>query len=257
MSLWGHIGKSNSVSADLSEEKLLACDNINMIYIKNLHTDINIFPSSANDIRIQLYGTNSDNREPNFNLTVTNDNESIIITVESRKKLKFLMKGNHKLNVYIPQNYTNDIKVDTSEGTITIASLNLHLLEVKATSGHILANDLTTQTSKLHNTSGQIKLLGFSGNLRAESSSGSIKIEYETFSENSLNLKSSSGSIQLQLPEESAFYLIAKALSGTVESKFPIASRKAVRNYIEGSVNGGTNKITTSSGSGSIMINKY
>ncbi len=252
----GVFNNSGSGVANISDEKVFESADIKNIAIDDVHTNINVIPTSENRIKVQLYGLLENKKEPDYNLSTNINNGILTIEVKSRKYELLNWKRNHRLDVFIPQSYSNDLSIKTTVGTTDIGRLDLNNLEVEATSGHILTKDMTTRSAKLENLSGRIELSGFAGQLDATNSSGGITVSYKEFNSNTLNLKSNSGSVKLQLPQNSAFDLLAKSLSGSAKCSFPIEIKKTERNYIEGVVNGGTNKIIIESKSGNIVVDK-
>jgi len=255
-SFLGVFNNAGSGEPKISEEKIFDITDIKNISVDDLHTNINVISTPESKIKVQLYGLLENKQEPDFNLLTDTKNGNLDIIVQSKKKLVLSWKGNHRLDIFIPQSYSNDLNIKTSEGTTNIGKLGLNNLNIEATSGHILTKDMTTNSAKLENSSGRIEMSGFAGQLDAVNSSGGIKVSYKEFNKNPLNLESSSGSIKLQLPQDSAFYLLAKSLSGTAKCELPIEIKKTERNYIEGAVNGGTNKVTIKTNSGSITVGK-
>ncbi len=253
-SFFSVFNNSGSAASKISEENIFESTDIKNISIDNLHTNINIIPTSENKIKVQLYGLLENSQEPDFNLSTNTKNGVLTIVVQSRKASFLHLKRNHKLDIFIPQSYPNDLNIKTSEGTTNIGNFALNNLEVEATSGHILTKDMTSISARLANLSGRIEVSGFTGQLEATSSSGGINVSYKEFNSNELKLKSNSGSVKVQLPQNSAFDLLAKSLSGSVKCSFPIEIKKTERNYIEGVVNGGTNKVILNSESGNIVV---
>jgi hypothetical protein len=109
---------SSSSSAKLSDEKVFESTDIKNISINDLHTNINIIPTLESNIKVQLYGLLENKQEPDFNLLTSTDNGNLMIEVQSIKNMSLSWKGEHRLDVFIPQSYSKDLNIKTSEGTV-------------------------------------------------------------------------------------------------------------------------------------------
>jgi lia operon protein LiaG len=261
----------------INDEKAASISGITDISINVSSTNINIIPSDGTEVKAKLYGnviTTSPYSKPE--LQCYTQGETLFLNVQKKASMTFnFFTPSVKLDVYIPSSYTNNLKLSSSSGSINIKNLKLNNLRCNASSGSTSIQDITadsfqygsssgslradglaTKTSSLSSSSGSQRITRFTGDLKASSSSGSIKVEYVSF-DNNIDASASSGSIEIKLPESAAFYLDASASSGSVRSDFPVTvTGKTERNQLKGTVLNDKNKVRIRTSSGSITITK-
>ena len=81
------------------------------------------------------------------------------------------------LDVYIPQDYTGNINIDTVSADVDISGLDLNDFKCKTVSGDLRIESIGSDNLTLHTTSGDVDIVDFSGNLEADSVSGDIDVE--------------------------------------------------------------------------------
>ena len=201
-------------------------------------------------------------------------------TLNISVKTQFLVmfgsySSNLKLDVYIPESYAEDLRVESSSGSVDLGNMKLNDVSLKLSSGNLKiknlscnnfiytcssgslnADSINAKASNLKTSSGQMSIGSLTGDLKANCSSGNIDISYLQF-DNNIDIHVSSGSIELTLPENSEFVLDSKASSGSIACKFPITiTEKQKNNLLRGTVKNDKNKITLNSFSGNIKILK-
>jgi lia operon protein LiaG len=265
---------SSGKSVTVNQEKQENIDSIDEIYVEASSSKINIITENRKDVKAQLTGNIS-------SPSLTMDPELEVSISGSRLDIKVKIQNtywgpttiNLKLDVYLPADYTKNLKLRASSGSISVDNIKLSSLDCslssgslklanavidnfqyKVSSGSLSANELITKSSNLTSSSGSIKIGSFTGDLKARASSGNIKVNYKKF-DNHIDITASSGTIELTLPEDSEFSLVAKASSGTVSCKFPISiHEKSKNNYLEGVFKSDNNKIVLNTSSGNIKV---
>lgn len=268
------IEKSNY---DINEEKTSSLNGINSISINTSSTGINIIPSNETGLKAQLKGNVvSSSPYSNPELECYASGSTVYVNVKNKTTVTFgFFSSTLKLDVYIPSNYAENLKVNSSSGSINIKGMKLSRLECNSSSGSISINDiaadeficnsssgslrgdgLTTKSSRITSSSGSKRITRFVGDLKATSSSGSTRIEYVSF-ENNLDIDSSSGSVEIKLPENSQFYLDATSSSGRISTRFPVTVIGSNdKHQLKGTVGSDKNKVKIHTSSGSINIDK-
>jgi len=265
-------GETNSGSAEVNQEKTSEAKMVKDINIEVTSADINIISEDRQDVKAVLTG-NVSNKEGEPQLKMDLADGKLLISVKTKSIISFNFISNLQLNVYIPKNYENNLKVDASSakvsikdfklkeyscevtsGDMTIENMTSDVISVKGSSGCLRGNNINTKTTSVKLTSGNITLDKFKGDLKGGCSSGNINVGYSEFN-NNIDLSATSGNIKINLPAESEFYIDARATSGNVNCDFPITiSGKQKDNHLCGTVKSDKNKITINVTSGNIRV---
>lgn len=262
---------------NINDEKSININGIDTISINVTSAQINVIPYDGLEVKAHFYGnitTSSSYAKPELECYVNGD--TLYINTKSKNIVTFgFFSSNLKLDVDVPASYGSSLKLVSSSGSINLSSLKLKNLscnlssgsininqiyaedfKYNSSSGSLTAENLITKVSTLSSSSGSQRLIGFSGDLKASSSSGSIRAEYTSF-DNNININASSGSVTVKLPDSSAFYLDASASSGSIRSSFPvIVTGSNNRHELRGTVVSDKNKVSIHTSSGSINIEK-
>lgn len=267
--------KGSKANYTLDDTKTSNIQGINEINVDISSATINIIPQGTSEVKAHLYGdvmSSSSYTKPELEC-YKSGNTLVIKEVNKNHLMMGFFSSNIKLDVYIPSDYSNDFKLVSSSGDINangykfnkfqcnLSSGSLNLKDIKAdtfnysnSSGDLKANKLTTNTTTLHSSSGSINIDMFSGDLKSDSSSGDIKIQYADF-HNNIDMHSSSGEIVLKFPKSAEFRLDASASSGDVTCDFPITvSGKNNDHKLQGVVGSDKNNIRLDVSSGDIKI---
>lgn len=269
--------KGEKSSFDINDTKTANLNGIKEIQVNVASTSINIIPTTDSEIKAHLNGNIiSMGTYSKPDLECYSSGNTLHVNVKNKSGVNFgFFSSSLKLDIYFPAAYSNELKLSSSSGSINVRDLKLSKLQCSASSGSttlenvtadsfdynsssgsLNANGLITKTSKLTSSSGSKRLSGFTGDLRATSSSGSTRVEYSNF-DNNIDINASSGSVEIKLPEISAFYLDASASSGSVRSDFPITvTGSNEKHQLKGSVGSDKNKVRVNTSSGSIKISK-
>jgi lia operon protein LiaG len=264
-------------TADINQTAQEKVKGIKEISIDVSSAKINIIPEKRDDVRAHLTGrisTSAELTEPKLETSIEGGRLDIKVKVKPQTFFIGVSSIEQRLNVYIPESYSESLIVSSSSGGLNISNLKLNKLSCKLSSGRvelsnitvedlnynvssgsIKASAITTKRSEFISSSGKIEIEDFSGDLRIKSSSGSIKVSYSNFN-NSVDMSSSSGSIDLYLPKNAEFDLSARTSSGRITCKLPISiNNEKEGKVLEGTVGSGKNKVTINASSGNININ--
>lgn len=264
-------------SYEIDQVKTASLSGIKEVKVNVSSTGINIIPYAESEVKAHLNGNIvSMGTYTKPDLECYTSGSTLYVNVKNNNKINFgFFSSSMKLDVYIPSNYSNELKLTSSSGSIHVKDLKLSSLQCTASSGSttidnvaadnfeyncssgsITANGLTTKNTKLSSSSGSKKLTGFTGNLRSSSSSGSTRVEYASF-DNDIDISASSGSVEITLPENSTFYIDASASSGSIRTDFPVTVvGSSDKRQLKGVVGNDKNKVKIHTSSGSIRISK-
>lgn len=265
----------DSKEYSVNDEKTASIAGINEITVEASSADINIIPEKRNDVKAHLYGNITATFETK--LYINSSGGTMEISTDKQRGISFSVLGSSlKLDIFVPESYNNNLKVNTasgkinavnkmnlkdvsfdlSSGNVSIKDLTCENLTAKCSSGAINGENIITKSSDVNITSGSINLTGFKGNLNGETTSGKIYIEYSDF-DNNVDLKATSGNIEVKLPDYAQFKLQSKATSGRVSCKFPITvDDSEKRNELNGVVGNGQNSVNVNTTSGNVVISK-
>lgn len=243
--------KGNSID----EAKTFGIDQLKEIYIHSVSSDVSVFSTDEEDIKIHFYGRSALKSEKALPNLITNlEGSKLKIEIKYPKILFY--NANVILDIYIPQDYRENIIIDTVSADVDISNLDINNFQCKTVSGDLRIESLGSDNLTLNTTSGYMNVIDFSGNLKADSVSGDINIGYKVF-DNNVDIKTISGKVKIDLPQNAEFYLKTNTVSGEVVAKFPITIISFNKmNQLEGTVGIGDNKIIVDTVSGSIYLNK-
>jgi lia operon protein LiaG len=268
---------SEKGSFNIDETKTSSISGIKEIKVSVSSTSINIIPYAEDELKAHLNGnvvSTSPYTKPD--LECYTSGSTLYVNVKNNTKTTFgFFSSSMKLDVYVPSNYANELKLTSSSGSINVKDLKLSTLQCTASSGSTTISNITadsfeytcssgslnasgliTKNTKLSSSSGSKKISGFTGNLRSNSSSGSTRVEYSSF-DNNIDISASSGSVEVTLPENSAFYADLRASSGGIRTDFPVTVvGSSDKHQLKGVVGSDKNTVKISTSSGSIRISK-
>ncbi|MCY6372736.1 DUF4097 domain-containing protein [Clostridium ganghwense] len=266
----------NSAQYTIDETESKSISDIKEIVIDNSSADINIIPEDRDNIEAHLHGKVSTNSKRNTpKLTMVSEGDKI--TIKSKKDKNFVIgiyTSNVKLDIHIPKNYEENISIDSSSADVNIHDLNLKNYNCKlssgdtkiknlkvenlfyeASSGDLEGENIETKAGEIKASSGEIKINGYSGNLKARTNSGDIEVTYGKFNNDAV-LEASSGDVELSLPDNAEFHLDAEVSSGDIKCGFPITVKgTGDKDRLSGTVKSDKNKIDIKTTSGDIRVN--
>ncbi|MEN6328318.1 MAG: DUF4097 family beta strand repeat-containing protein [Syntrophomonas sp.] len=261
-------------SQKISEERLEKVTGIEEVEIEASSVDMNVVPADTGEVRAVLKGKFSNMRKPELQMYTEGSKLHIKVKITNGNKL-LSSNANLVLNVQIPSSYANNLKIVSKSGDVTLerlklknldfdlssgdaifADLNIDQFKYDSSSGGLNGDNIITRNTVLHISSGNIVIRKFEGDLKADTSSGDINVQYQAF-KNNANIEVSSGDVVLSLPGNSEFRLNAHASSGNIECKFPIiVTGEYKQNELQGTVGKDNNKINVETNSGDIRIIK-
>jgi len=247
--------RNNFEGNSIDEDKTFGIDQLKEIYIHSVSSDVSVFSTDEEDVKIHFYGRSALKSEKALPKLITSlEGRKLKIEIEYPKVLFY--NANVVLDVYIPQDYRENIVIDTVSADVDISNLDINNFQCKTVYGDLRIEFLGSDNLTLKTTSGNINILDILGNLKVDSVSGNVNVAYGVF-DNNIDIKTISGKVKIDLPQNAEFYLKTNTVSGEVVAKFPITIISFNKmNQLEGTVGTGDNSIIIDTVSGDIFINK-
>jgi len=247
--------KNNFEGNSIDEVTTFGIDQLKEIYIHSVSSDVSVFSTDEEDIKINFYSRSTLRSEKPLPKLITNL-EGSKLKIEIKYPKVIFYNTNVVLDVYIPQDYRESIIIDTASADVDISNLHLNNFLCKTASGDLRIESLDSDNLTLNNASGDVDIVDFSGNLKADLVSGDIDVGYKVF-DNNVDIKTISGKVKIDLPQNAEFYLKTNTVSGEVVARFPITIISFNKmNQLEGTVGIGDNRIIVDTVSGDIYLNK-
>ncbi|WP_425447426.1 DUF4097 family beta strand repeat-containing protein [Dethiothermospora halolimnae] len=244
---------------NIDEEKIFDIENIDEIYIDTTSTDINVISTNESEVKAHFYGTVKGGYTSLIPKLVAEEKGSNINIDINRKNVINIgfgfVSGDVKLDVYIPEKYEEDLKINTTSGDIEISRIKVNNFYLDSTSGDISGIEMETVKSTIDTTSGEVDLEEYIGDLNLESISGDINIEYKKFN-NDMKIETTSGNVELLLPKDSKFNFAIDTTSGEIETDIPVTLKGDIDDdHLEGQVGDSDNDINIDATSGDVEVN--
>ena len=250
--------RNNFEGNSIDEVKTFGIDQLKEIYIHSVSSDVSVFSTDEEDIKIHFYGRSALKSEKALPKLITNlEGSKLKIEIEYPKVLFYWAAADVLLDIYIPRDYRDNVIIDAVSADVDISNLDINNFQCKTVSGDLKIKSLGSDNLTLKTTSGEVNIMDFTGNLKADLVSGDINVGYRVF-DNNIDVKTISGKVKIDLPQNAEFYLKTNTVSGEVVAKFPITIISFNKmNQLEGTVGTGDNRIIIDTVSGDIYINKF
>lgn len=249
--------RNNFEGNSIDEVRTFDIDQLKEVYIHTVSSDVSVFPTDEEDIKIHFYGRSALKSEKALPKLITNlKGNKLKIEIEYPKVLFSWAAADVLLDIYIPRDYRDNVIIDVVSAEVDISNLDIDNFQCKTVSGDLKIKSLDSDNLTLKTVSGDVNIMNFTGNLKADLVSGDIDVGYKFF-DNNVDIKTISGKVTIDLPQNAEFYLKTNTVSGEVVAKFPITMISFNKmNQLEGTVGTGDNSIIIDTVSGDIYINK-
>lgn len=249
--------RNNFEGNSIDEVRTFGIDQLKEVYIHTVSSDVSVFPTDEEDIKIHFYGRSALKSEKALPKLITNlKGNKLKIEIEYPKVLFSWAAADVLLDIYIPRDYRDNVIIDVVSAEVDISNLDIDNFQCKTVSGDLKVKSLDSDNLTLKTVSGDVNIMNFTGNLKADLVSGDIDVGYKFF-DNNVDIKTISGKVTIDLPQNAEFYLKTNTVSGEVVAKFPITMISFNKmNQLEGTVGTGDNSIIIDTVSGDIYINK-
>lgn len=199
--LWG--SKTENVVFD----KSFLADDIQSIEIKQDAGDVTIKESPNDEIRVILYGE----REEDANVNL-NDNK-LTIDFSHKKKFKFKEKLND-IVIYIPSNYSDEIKIVNNAGECNMGDFEETTIDFEFNAGNVVIGKI--KNAKIKCDVGNIEINEVLNKCNIDSECGNIKIDTISIKENS-SIKTNVGNVEIN--QANGVYIDGNANAGNANIK--------------------------------------
>jgi lia operon protein LiaG len=277
----------------VDEEKSELLQGIKFISVIGVSEDIRFATEKSDKIGIHFHGSYvSSNPKYRPELSVDRSGNSLRIEIKYTPDTPVVnFRSNLKLDISLPEKFTGIMELLSVSGDIVSDKMTLDSLhcttvsgdinfkqvtskkaDIAATSGDTILNgtfdefkfesvsgnfesrNLSSKSSRLDSSSGEIKVAGNPGDVDSSLISGSLVLEYNTFS-NRIKTHAISGDISVKVPESSGFQLDYTTVSGDVDCVFPVAfSGKKTEKGLKGLVGNGKGFLSVNTVSGDLRI---
>ncbi|MBN2853030.1 MAG: DUF4097 family beta strand repeat protein [Clostridia bacterium] len=250
--------------------------NINKLTASSVVADIEVIKWDKNEFSATFIGEISTRGEkPYLKMTENGSTLSFEIKYPDNAKNISNFSSSLKLYVYVPENYSNNISLNSVSGNINVTSFEVSQISLNSVSGKILldnitGNDLVASTvsgmldfnevyftsSTLSTTSGKIKLSGDPGKLNANTVSGDVILSlYELNGD--IKIDTISGSADLYLDKNISADVSLSSISGNYSTGMPISLNSSKKGHVSFIVGDHpTASVEMTSVSGGISVNE-
>lgn len=265
------INNKNLIKKDIDEEKSEEITGIKTVEVETPFVDVNIIPENREDIKIYYNGYVESTNIPKLKTNKVGNTLKIVLG-KIKNNSYSVYSSDLKLNLYVPIDFKDNIKVTTSSGDIKVSKMKLSSIKLTASSGDIEVYDLDSDSLSVETSSGEqeiknvssnksnflassgdVEIYNFTGDANVTTSSGEIDLHYEKFN-NNINATASSGNVEIKLPSNSEFNLNANTSSGEIDSSFPITVTEKQKNSLSGQFGNSSNAVNITTSSGDIAI---
>ncbi len=260
-------------ASEINTVKNFDINDLTLIDAEGISDEVNIIFEDREDIKVHYHGSGK-SKMPKL-VTGRRGNNLNIDIVYPKTVIKIFDMGWSRtaLDIYVPEDYSENFKVHTVSGEIEIENFGLNELELSTVSGEIVAKnghansiycktisgdvtmkEITVIDAILKSTSGDLLADDYIGEeLSAKTVSGTISISYEAFNGDA-EFDTTSGDVILEVPKNAGFEVDFNTVSGELSNDFPISVTQSSRKNIRGIVGNGENSIQAKSVSGDIEI---
>lgn len=144
------------------------------------------------------------------------------------------------------------LTVNTSGGKIDSLA-GSGSLNASTAGGSIAVRNFNGDT-KVETSGGTLNLENIRGKLIGETSGGSISATIATPLSGDVRLETSAGRIEVAVPPDAGLDLNAETNEGCVTSELPVVTKRAGRDGLQGTINGGGKALVLRTGAGNILI---
>ena len=194
----------------LMSENEYSLSEFNKINISTTSSDIKIMHSDDEKVKVKVYATDDDKV-----VNEVKDNE-LNVSIKAKNRFNFcffcFVKGNKRMEIYLPKEYAGSFDVKLTSGDLKAASYPNAKLKARFTSGDLEINSIKDATIRL--TSGDVKINKINNYAHIKATSGDIKIDKFNINKDSY-IKITSGDVVIK--ETSDAYINAKVTSGDID----------------------------------------
>lgn len=246
---------SKKYSENINDEENFSIDSINEITVKTVSSDINVILTKDDTIRAHYHGKYIGTLKKAPYLQGRKSGNTIKIEIKYPKMVigYVSISNDAVLDIYLPEEYTEDISIDTVSGDLKAEEMKVNEFKFNAVSGGLDIEKLDTNKTTIEGISSNADIFEFVGDINGETVSGDLKIQFDEFS-NDIDFNTVSGDVEIKLPSQPNFELIYNTVSGDIKNDYPIKLESSKKTLIEGIVGSGENEIKVETVSGDLRL---
>lgn len=246
-------------------ETIKLSDEIKLIDIDVSSASTTIIPTNTNEVRAELKGKGK--------VSMKKDEDTIKVMMKRKWFDWGTFFNKTTLTIYIPEDYEEKMKIEVGSGNfafdgdsiklekldVEVGSGNIQLENIEAkeftqnvSSGNIKIDTLTTKNGSLEISSGNSTIKHFTGKLKADISSGALKVQMDEL-KGPIDVKLSSGYVALDLPHDADFTLNSKS-NHNIHNKFNLKNVTIDGKSLHGTYGSGKYPIDIDVSSGNVRI---
>ncbi len=234
---------------NLVNEQEIALNGIHNISISYEQDSVSVLRGSTSSLVIKEYMSKDD---VSYYAEINNTGDTISI-VGGKRPLVSFGDFTSKAEIYLPESYTENIRIKTDNGSVVIESINGNInaetsnarieiknidgtVDARTSNGHIridsVNGNISAETSnarielknidgavEARTDNGRIVIDSVSGNINAKTSNAGIECRVTEVSDN-ITLSTDNGSINLDIPQDLFFQFSARTINGRVRTSF-------------------------------------
>lgn len=225
----------SSQKVSINQEEKFKMEDIKRITAGTASADIKVIATDEKEIRFHYYGNvRVASADKNFApyIDINQSGSSLVLMEKISNGLNSVsFSGNVNLDIYVPKQYQEEVKLNTASGHIDIRNFE--------------------GSGDINTASGDVNIENCRGDFTANTVSGHVDYKKNSVLNNDLSLNSVSGNISISIAKSSEFSLKARTVSGKTRCDFPVVLQGR---GAEGTVGSGKNNISVNTVSGSITI---
>lgn len=252
--------------------------------------DVVVTGTDSDRVVVRVVMSGSERSLEHMTLTTKQEGNDVLVTAKHRNGdwrswISLGANDSNKISIEVPRGYnvdlrtsagdlsvsrlTGDASVKTDAGDIDVADIvgpvhvqtsagDIELANIKGSvvattsSGDVLLRDLQGDVN-VKTSDGDIKAQRIDGRIAARTSSGDLNVQL-LGSNRGVTLDTSSGNIDLLVPTDISALLDASSDSGSVHAELPITTTTVSERRLQGTINGGGDKIHARTSDGDVRL---
>lgn len=252
--------------------------------------DVIVTGTDSDRVVVRVVMSGSEHSLERMTLTTQQQGNDVLVTAKRRKGdwrnwISLGSNDSNKISIQVPRGYnvhlrtsagdlsvsqlTGEASVKTDAGDIDVADIvgPVHLqtsagdialadikgsVVAKTSSGDVLMRDLQGDVD-VKTSDGDIRAQRIDGRIAARSSSGDLSVQL-LGSNRGIALETSSGNIDLRVPTDISALLDASSGSGSVRTELPITTTTVSERRLQGTINGGGDRIHARTSDGDVRL---
>jgi DUF4097 and DUF4098 domain-containing protein YvlB len=191
---------SKSYQEENTLEKTVSSDEVEEIKISTDNATVEVLPTSATEIKVQLVTKGVDVSKLNFTTEVEGKKLTVKLKEKSTFSIGFNIQSSH-LYVYVPQKLYHSFVIDNDNGKVKMSEMNVNYLKVQTDNGRIELNKIESENVDVRSANGRLELNGVEGNIKGSSNNGKIVLATKDLDRN-IQLESDNGKIIIKTEKE-------------------------------------------------------